>query len=312
MRSRSSVPPSSAIARPIDFDTFWRDTLRELARVPAAIGIDDGDSQASITQLVVEFNSLGGQRVHGYLLRWDDPVPRPLVVYTHGYNGRVDVLRPWAEAGFHVLGFDTRGFGRSPCATHPDGWILTGIGAPRSSILRGAVCDYVRAITVARALCAPRVSRTLAYGFSFAGAMAIMAEAVSGTADMVTAGVPSLGWMAGRRHLVRLGSGKEVNDYIAAHPQRESQVMHTLAYFDSANFAAAITKPTLIGVGRKDIVVPAETVQAISDRLQCEHRVMTFPYSHSDHPDERLWLQFEQAWQLMLTQGRLVQAGTAG
>ena len=103
--------------------------------------------------------------------------------------------------------------------------------------------------------------------------MAIMAESVSRTADMVTAGVPSLGWMAGRRKLVRLGSGKEVNDYIAANPSRESAVMHTLAYFDTTSFAAAITKPTLVGVGAGDIVVPAETVTAISDRLRCTHRV---------------------------------------
>ena len=159
MRSPSSIPPSSDIFRPVDFDVFWHDTLRALSRLPADIQTRASDSSGSITQMSVEFNSLGRQRIHGYLLRWDDPVPRPLVVYTHGYNGQVEVLRAWAEAGFHVFGFDTRGFGNSPCDIHPDGWILTGIGSPRDSILRGAVCDYVRAIAIAEALCAPRGMR---------------------------------------------------------------------------------------------------------------------------------------------------------
>jgi cephalosporin-C deacetylase len=293
-------PADGELARPADFDTFWAETLRALDAVSSDIQCAAVDTRGSITHSRVEFNGLEQARIHGYLLHWDDTRPRPLVVYTHGYNSQYEVLHAWADAGFNVFGFDTRGFGRSVWPRHPDGWILSGVESPHTSIIRGAVCDYVRAIEVAQSLCGKTLSRTLAYGFSFAGAMALMAESVATHSDLVVAGVPSFGWMSGRRRLVRKGSGQEVNDFLRAHPSRAAAVMQTLAYFDTANFAAAIARPTLIGVGLRDIVVPAPTVLAISDRLRCPHRVMTFPHSHSDHEDEKLWLQFELAWQALL------------
>jgi cephalosporin-C deacetylase len=308
METPASVdtPSDPELSRPDDFADFWAQTLEALEAVSAMPSVTRVGTRHSISHSLVEFNSLEQARIHGYLLRWEDDQPRPLVVYTHGYNSQYDVIDAWAQAGFHVFGFDTRGFGRSQWPSHPRGWLLTGVESPQTSIVRGAVCDYVRAVAVAQALCGDAVQRTLAYGFSFAGAMALMAESVAGCADMVAAGVPSFGWMAGRRRLVQQGSGREINDYIAAHPASERQIMRTLAYFDTASFAAAISKPTLIGVGVHDIIVPAPTVLAISERLRCPHRVMTFPFSHSDHADEQLWLKFEQAWQAMASSGGLV------
>ena len=292
------------IDRPEDFTAFWDETLQHLARVPARIQQEQIRRHGAINHSVVQFQSLDHVTIRGYLLHWDDNEKRPLVVYTHGYNGECDVLWAWARAGFNILGFDTRGFGQSPVERH-ESWILTGIESPGSSIIRGALCDYIRAVDVARETCSQGTSRTLAYGYSFGGAMALMSQALAPVADMVTAGVPSFGWMAGRRRLVEKGSGFEVNQYLHANPLQELPVMNTLSYFDTANFAESIRQPTLIGIGMNDIVVPPDTVFAISNRLACPHRVMTFPFSHSDHEDERLWKEFEQAWQAMIVSGEL-------
>ena len=54
-----------------------------------------------------------------------------------------------------MLGFDVRGFGRSRAAVpdpSPHGWIATGLESPGTNVLRGAVCDYVRAVEVGRLL----------------------------------------------------------------------------------------------------------------------------------------------------------------
>lgn len=304
-RESTHAPLYQDIDRPADFDTFWSETLQELAEVPDDMQDTPVDARAGIRHTALSFRSLNGARIHGYRLHWQDRRPRPLVVYTHGYNGQCEVMWQWARAGFNVCGFDTRGFGQSTLDTRHDNWILTGIETPRHSIVRGAVCDYVRALDLARALSAAVTTRTLAYGYSFGGAMSLMSQAVKPAADLVTAGVPSFGWMAGRRRLVERGSGQEVNEYLHANPLQELAVMNTLAYFDTANFAPRIPQATLIGVGMNDVVVPPDTVFAISNRLTCPHRVMTFPYSHSDHDDERLWKAFEQAWQEMLTSGTL-------
>jgi len=296
---------NTAVAPP-DFEPFWHNTLEALALVPPRTEMQLQARRSGICHHSLSFDSFNHARIHGYLLKWDDTSSRPLVIYTHGYNGQCDVVWQWAEQGFNVLGIDTRGFGRSAIDISKYGWILTGIESATSSILRGAVCDYVRAAQLAPSLLNALPSRTIFYGYSFGGAMALMAEAVSPTADLVAAGVPSFGWMEGRRKLVKLGSGAQVNQYLKKYPEQDGLVMSTLSYFDTVNFAQLIRKPTLIGYGRKDVVVPAETVIAVSDALSCEHKLREFPYSHSEQPEEVLWGEFEHEWQQMLITGKLL------
>lgn len=284
---------------PPDFDDFWLDTLNNLATVPMGIRIEESCSLGKGLHLAsLSFQSWRRCRIRGYLLHRNSESARPLVVYTHGYNGRYEVACHWAELGLDVFGFDTRGFGRSKGAmsVHPDGWILTGSGSAETSILRGAVCDYYRAVDVARQLSDKPPQRTLFYGFSFGGAMALMGAALRQDANFVAAGVPSFGWMAGRRRLVKAGSGREVNDYIACNPHLAETVMNTLAYFDCASFADRVQAPCIIGIGLRDRVVPAATVRAISDRLRCPKLIREFPVSHSNLEQERLWQRFEEEW----------------
>ncbi len=293
--------------KPEDFDAFWNNTLSTLNNYTAEHEKTLQEKRGGIQNYTIDVNSWNNTGIRGYCLHWDDSQARPLLIFTHGYNGKCDVQWQWAEMGFNVFGFDTRGFGRSVIPIHKDGWILTGIESPENSILRGAICDYIRATEIAREITQACTSRTLYYGYSFGGAMALMAESLNQSADMVAVGVPSLGWMAGRRKLVKLGSGDEINRYIRQHKEQEENIMHTLSYFDTANFAPAIKKPTLIGIGLKDIVVPAETVQVICTHLHCPHMIRKFPYSHSNQPEEKLWQNFDKEWQEMALTGLLPQ-----
>jgi cephalosporin-C deacetylase len=302
--SDTPVPP---LTRQPDFFPFWRDTLDALAAVPHAAALEEQgvDQQLCLSRL--EFASSDGVRLSGYLNGWRDPRPRPLLVFTHGYNGRIQTVPQWARAGFHVLGFDVRGCGdsrRGAPKIAADGYILTGIEDQGRSILRGAVCDFIRAAEVGRTLLDERISRVVFYGFSFAGALCMMAQALTGMADFLAVGVPTFGWMEGRRRLVRRGSGAEVNDFLAANPEREASVMRVLSYFDTMNFADRIGCPTLVGLGERDDIVPAATVQAIVNRLRCPYRLRRFPHSHSAHPSEARWAEFEEEWlTLALTAG---------
>lgn len=293
------------IEKPADFDYFWRDTLEQLKSYTREFEKTFVDRRGAITHFSVDFASWLDTDISGYILHWNDAQARPLVIYTHGYYGQYDIQWQWAELGFNVFGFDTRGFGRSIIPVHAGGWILTGIEAPESSIIRGAVCDFIRASEIAAMITRNSTSRVLYYGFSFGGAMALMAEAVGQSADMVAAGVPTFGWMTGRRRLAKLGSGGEVNRYIRKHPEQEERVMRSLSYFDTVNFAPLIKKPTLIGIGRKDVVVPVETVRAIYDRLGGPSVIREFPHSHSSQPDESLWQNFDKEWQRMALENEI-------
>lgn len=297
------------IRRPPDLEAFWSETAAALAEVDADLRVaalpPDADvpraAGASIPPGValsrVSFRSLGGVRVRGYTLVHDGDAPRPLVVHAHGYRSHAEVRAGWAAAGCDVVGFDVRGFGRSTGAVDepsPAGWLLTGVRRPETAVLRGAVCDYARAVQVAPAIVGRPVARLVVHGVSLAGGLATMAEATWPRADLLALGVPTFGWVEGRRLLVERGSGAEVSAFLDANPEySEDDVQSVLAYFDAAALAARVRCPTLLGVGRVDRVVPAPTVREVAARLGGPTEVLEFPVSHDAGPLMAAWDAFD-------------------
>jgi cephalosporin-C deacetylase len=298
---------SPPLTRPPDFESFWERTREELSGTSPAISREPlGSKDPALAFERLAFDSLGGARLSGYAIRWSDDVPRPLVVHSHGYDGELDPAWRWARAGVNFIGVEVRGYGRSIGALpspSPWGYVLTGIESPEEHILRGAVCDYMRTVEVGKEVMGSLVSRTVLYGASFAGGLAVMAEAVMQVADFLVVAVPSFGWAEGRRLFVEEGSGEEINRYLEAHPGREDDVMVVLSYFDSMNFAAYVRCPTLVGLGLEDNVVPAPTVYAIANHLGGPHQVVRLPVSHTERPEEKLWERFEAYWLRLAVEG---------
>ena len=295
---RANAP---ALTAQPDFREFWQRTLAELRA--EATDIEEEPlayrPYREIEASSLRFTSLGGARLQGYALRWPDVRPRPLVIHAHGYGGRSAVQWLWALTGVNVVGFDVRGFGNSFDAVperSPWGYMLTGIETPETSVLRGAVCDYMRACQVGTELFGARTSRTAFHGYSFSAALALMSEAVTQGADLLAAGVPTFGWHEGRHRLVASGSAVETRRYIEARPAERERVMRTLSYFDTMNFAPLVRCPTVAGYGRRDEVVPAETVLAILGHLKCPCETLSMPVSHTDEPAESEWEYFDAAW----------------
>jgi cephalosporin-C deacetylase len=301
---RGGLPP---LKRAPDFESFWEKTRVELGRVAANASLYPLESEdPALGYERLDFDSLGGARVSGYAIRWKEGVPRPLVVDSHGYEGELEPKWHWARAGVSVVGVEARGYGRSKGALQspsPWGYVLTGIESPEEHVLRGAVCDYVRAVEVGREILGASVLRMVLHGASFAGGLAVMAESILQAADLLVVAVPSFGWAEGRRLLVKEGSGAEINRYLEAHPGREEDLMLVLSYFDPTNFAGDIRCPTLVGLGMEDDVVPAPTVHAIADRLGGPHEVMELPVSHTERPEEKLWERFEAYWLRLALEG---------
>ncbi len=282
--------------RPPDFWRFWAETAAILDKTPADTHLVERPewSTSEYRGYSVTFTSYGGARITGYALLHERA--RHLIVHSHGYGSRCEPRHNWASAGVNVLGVDIRGFGWSAEAlAEPSrhGYVLTGIESPETSVLRGAVCDYVRATEVAASICPRPPSRTVAHGISFAGGLALMAQGLAGRADVLCVGVPTFGWADGRHFFVKAGSGAEISQYLSRRADMAEDVALVLRYFDSTAFAERVTAPALVGVGLQDDVVPAATVYAIANHLRGPHEVMEFPISHSDHPDEDLWQAFD-------------------
>ena len=294
-------PDGPALTTPKDFDAFWLETMAELGRTALEIESErfSREPYPELRAYKLTFTSLGNVRLRGYAVGWPDARPRPLVIHAHGYGGRSAVQWLWALSGLNVVGFDVRGFGESFDAV-PErsrwGYMLTGIESPQAHVLRGAVTDYMRAYQVGARLFRGRTRRTVFHGYSFSAALALMTEAVSPTADVLALGVPTFGWHEGRHRLVESGSAVETRQYIEARPAERKPVMHTLSYFDSMNFAPRIKCPTIAGFGRRDTVVPPQTVLAVLGHLNCPHETMSLPVSHTDEPEEAAWEHFDATW----------------
>lgn len=291
---------------PEDFDRFWNSTLRAVAEVEAQPLLARQKSPAFGMHLdLLKFTSLGHTKISGYLLTHDVPEPRPLIVHTHGYNSQYDVMLNWARAGCHVCGIDVRGFGRSagiPLAQ--GGWVLTGIDAPQTSIIRGAVADIWQAIAVARNLLGWRISRTTLKGFSFGGALAVMAAAFDPYTNLLVAGQPTFGWHSERLRLSTAGSSAEIRRFLENHPESATRALETLQYFDTLHFATRVQKPTVIGAGLDDSVVPSRSVMGIASRLtSAPAELKLLPVAHSDDPRESLWAEFDREWLDMTVKG---------
>jgi cephalosporin-C deacetylase len=294
------------VVEPPEFDRFWKATLGALDELaPKPVMARQTPPAPGMTFDRLSYSSLGNERISGYLLAQDVPEPRPLIVHSHGYNSQSDVMLNWAQTGCHVFGLDFRGFGRSTDKKlAPGGYILTGIESPQDSILRGAVCDLLQAFKAAQSLLGWRISRTVLYGFSFGGAMALMAATLTEEPDLLVVGQPTFGWHKERLRLSQAGSSLELKRHLAAHPENEVPVMSTLDYFDTLHFAPRIRMPALLGVGLDDAVVPSRSVFAIANNLPPQLSEIRFlPVAHSDDPRESLWTEFDDEWLAMARYG---------
>ena len=291
---------------PTDFDAFWSQTYDSLLEVePRPMLARQNSPGPALTYDQLGFTSLGQIGISGYLLTHNSAEPKPLVIHSHGYNSQYDVMLHWANRGCHVLGIDFRGFGRSERLALASGsYVLTGIDSPHTSILRGNVADMVQAVRVGRMLLGDRISSLTLYGFSFGGAMALMAATLGDTVDFVVAGQPTLGWHSERLRLAQAGTGAELRHYLDSNPSQRSRVMETLDYFDTLHFAARLQAPTLIGIGLDDAIVPSRSVIAISNHVAASRfEVRILPVSHSDDPRESLWSDFDNEWLGYTTDG---------
>lgn len=308
--------PRPPLSRPGDFSAFWSWTLKELEGIPPRLDRRSDDEAGGLQLERFAFDSLGGARIHGYVLRWEDGTPRPLVVHSHGYGGQTTPMWSWAGAGLNIVGIDIRGHGESRSALPSPsrwGWVLTGIESPETHVLRGAVCDVLRGARMGLQLLDGAVTRTVVHGMSFAGGLVLMAQALDAAADLLVIAYPTFGWAEGRRFLARAGSAAEIEQFLQRSPEHAAEdVMVVLRYFDPINFAERVRCPALVGVGMVDEVVPPQTVFAIAAHLGGPYEVMSFPVSHSESPEERQWEAFERRWITLASSGTPAGFGSSG
>ena len=274
-----------APAGPPDFAAFWRRTHAQTLQIPLRLErrrIASPDARYDVFE--VEFNSLDGVRVGGWVtIPADGKFDRAFVV-GHGYGGRDAPdpgLLPPAAAIFPCA----RGFHRSArpdipgdCFQH----VLHGIASRETYVHRGCAAELWSAASALLELYPAAESRLNYYGGSFGGGMGALMLPWDERFRRAFLDVPSFGHHPLRVTLPCVGSGKSVSEYFQGHPE----VLDVLAYFDSATAARHTTTPVFVAAAVFDPAVPPPGQFAVYNALAGPKELFVRRAAHFAHRHE--------------------------
>ncbi|MDQ3813787.1 MAG: acetylxylan esterase [Armatimonadota bacterium] len=273
----------SAPDGPPNFAAFWQSTFAEAQGVPLHVErrqVASPDPNVEVWE--VEFDSLGGVRIGGWITVPVDGQFRRGVVVGHGYGGRsepgLDLPGPAAVAIFPCA----RGFDRSAHAHIPGDaarHVLHGIARRETYVHRGCVADlWCAAATLLELF--PQVAHTLHYhGASFGGGIGALALPWDTRFHKAFLDVPSFGNHPLRVQLPCTGSGESVRRYHRRHPE----VLEVLGYFDAATAARHIRIPVFVAAALFDPAVPPPGQFAVYNALAGPKELFV---RRTGHPDD--------------------------
>ena len=271
---------------PPDFADFWRRTYDEARSAPLHLThrrVPCGDPGFELHE--VEYDSLGGVRIGGWLAVPADGRFVRGVVSGHGYGGRQEPdLRPPGPPAVTISPC-ARGFDRSAHPVIPGvsgEHVLHGIGSRETYSHRGCAADLWRGASALLELF-PEAGQALHYrGASFGGGIGALALPWDSRFHRAFLDVPSFGNHPLRVTLPCQGSGQQVRRHHRNHPG----VLDVLAYFDAATAARHLQMPTFVAAALADAAVPPPGQFAVFNALTCERTLFVRQTGHPDTPED--------------------------
>ncbi len=239
--------------KPADFDTYWQQTLDDLAAYPACPETDLMPLRSTdfATLYGVHLTSTGPYRVFGYLSIPAGEGPFPAIYYAPKYQSVVEII-PQGTANLQrsryiTFALASRGqrHADTPYAAMFPGLLTEGIETADSYIFRSSVADSVRGLEFLLTQRELDASRVVVFGNDLA---LITAALHPGAAHVVT--TPALFYnTVERAPKTQAYPLEELNDYLRMFPDRAEDVRRTLAYYDLRAFAPWVRAATLLMAG---------------------------------------------------------------
>lgn len=276
----------SAPEGPADFDEFWRGMYNAAVATPPQPTIRPAGSARDFDVFDIEFTSLGGMRIGGWLTRpKQGPVERGFIA-GHGYGGREQpddwLPVPRAAAIFPCA----RGQSRSRVPEIPEmaaGHVLHGIGSLETYVHGGCAADFLWCAASALLELVPEAAGRLDYmGGSFGGGIGALALPWDERIRSAYLSVPSFGNHPLRLTLPCVGSGESVRLYHGDHPE----VTEVLRYFDAATAARRIRIPLLVAAALFDPAVPPPGQFAVYNAVPGPKELFVLSAGHFTYPEE--------------------------
>lgn len=291
---------------PADFDSFWDNTLKELAATEANVKLEPAQFQVPFADCFdLTFTGLGGARVYAKYLRPKKiSTPAPAIVQFHGYSGSGgdwnDKLN-WVAAGFCIAALDCRGqAGKSEdnlktAGNSLRGHIIRGLVEGRENLyFRHVFCDTARLAQIVMAFDEVDENRVGAMGGSQGGALALACAALEPRVKQVHSVFPFLSdykrvWdmdMCERAY-------EEMKIYFRnfdPNHVKEKYFFDTLAYIDVKNLAHRIKGETRMSISLMDNVCPPSTQFAAFNNIIAKKESLYFyDFGHEGLPGSADW-----------------------
>lgn len=283
---------------PEDFAQFWRrlyTAAREVAPAPELA--DYPMTSPAHTLHRVDFTSLGGLRLGGWVALPKGGPARVGVVVSHGYGGREapDLAGiPEDAAAIFPVARGLPSVSLMPQVRRPtDGHVLEGIDSREKYVLGGCAADVWCAASALHQLVGevPLVF----VGASFGGGQGALALPWDFRFVAGALRVPTFGQYDIRLKVACTGSGERVREYVSLHPRARE----VLRYFDAATAASFLTMPTLFACALWDPSVPPPgqfaVYNAAREATGEAARLQVLSAGHAEYPQQvaenAVWLR---------------------
>ena len=267
---------------PADYSAFWQSMYSEAQKVSVAPRRKFVETRGNFDIFDVEFTSLHGAKIGGWLtVPQSGPVTRG-VVLGHGYGGRdnPDEWLPMSQAA--AIYPCMRGQSRSKSAGIPEeaaGHVLHGIASRETYIHGGCAADIWCAGTALIDLVPDAAERLDYMGASFGGGIGALALPWDDRFQSAYLCVPSFGNHPLRLTMPCVGSGESVRTHYQEHPE----IAETLRYFDAAIAATHIRIPTLVAPALFDPAVPPPGQFAVYNAITGPKEVFVLSAGHFEY-----------------------------
>jgi cephalosporin-C deacetylase len=256
---------------PEPFDSYWQQTLDDLAGFPANAEIDLMPLRSTdfATLYGVRLTSLGPYRLFGYLSIPAGEGPFPAIYYTPKYQSVLEIIPQgtaiWQRCRYITFALAARGqrLADTPYAAAFPGLLTDGIENAETYIFRGIVADSVRGLEFLLARDELDASHVVVFGND----MALMTAALHPGATHVVTN-PALFYrtaeLAPKTQAYPL---EEINDYLRAFPDRTEAVHHTLSYYELQAFAPRVQAATLLIAGPHNSLLDGLALEPLAKAL---------------------------------------------
>lgn len=278
-----------------DFDSFWEETLKELATIPLNTRFElIPEYSNDIRQTFrVYVQSLGYETMGGIITIPIKEGKYPVLIEYMGYGAEPYYFNPNdnPETINYLVSVRDQGIFKAD----NNNWIDRNLNDKYAYYYRGAFCDVIRAIDFVCSLDKADTNNLFSYGDSQGGAFTWVSASLDSRIKAIAPSVPFLGDFEDYSKIVWWPL-HEVFQYSDKQGITREELFQTLSYFDLKNFVDKITCPVLMAFGLQDPTCPPHTNFAIYNIVKAPKDYFCVPTCGHAMWSEESWITKRQEY----------------